>query len=645
MQLASLFADHMVFQRNQSAPVWGWATAGESVMVEFAGQRKTAQSGPDGKWLVRLDPMAASATGREMIVSGDGRRVVVGDVLVGDVFLCSGQSNMAWVVRDCFDAADEQARANLPLIRQFFVPTLVGPCPPRDIAGIWSVCSPATVGAFTAVGYFFARDVFARAGVPIAILNSSWGGTCVEPWTSRSALMADPGCRAMLEQYDRRFAAQDTPEAARRRAEYLADPDGWVRNHVSADPGNEGFARGWAGANFDDSSWPTMQLPGSWQSRGVAGSGVLWFRHTVDLPADWAGRAATLGIGAADKHDETYVNGQRVGRTGWETANPWALSREYPVPAGLLRAGPNVIASRVYSYRNAGGLTGPATQMCLKGPGRSVALVGDWRYQIEHRLAAPQDAEAPLLPNSDSPAALYEQMIQPVAPFALCGFLWYQGESNAGDAVAYRTRFPLLIRDWRRTWGGDWPFMFVQLANYGADGGTNWPMLRDAQRMALAEPKTGMAVAIDCGDPVDIHPRNKQEVGRRLALAAEALVYGRGDATSGPLFESMRVDGRRVRVRFSHVGDGLRAACRFDPDGRAKAKPEANETVSGFELAGADGAFHPAVGRIEGPADVVVASEAVAAPVAVRYAWKCAPICNLYGGQWLAASPFRTDGC
>jgi sialate O-acetylesterase len=412
-----------------------------------------------------------------------------------------------------------------------------------------------------------------------------------------------------------------------------------------------------------------MDLPATWQQRGVPGNGVVWFRRTVDAPAGWAGRDAVLRLGAADKHDVTYVNGEQVGATGWETDTPWCVSRVYRVPGRLIRPGRNVVSSRVYSFRNAGGLVGPSDDMRLDladGPaGGAISLAGAWRYAIEHDFGVIRATDQPeLMPDQNSPYALFDSMIAPLAPYALRGFLWYQGESNAAEADLYRTRFPLLIRDWRRAWGqAQLPFLFVQLANYvsvpAADGSSNWARLRHAQALALREPATGMAVAIDIGDPQDIHPRNKQEVGRRLELAAEAVAYGRPVVASGPVYQSTKIAAGAAgaaHVRFTHVGSGLVARTLFSPTGLPLAaldnpagqgagrggQPGQAEKVLGFAIAGEDRRFVPADARIEGDT-VIVSSSQVPRPAAVRYGWADAPVCNLYNGDLLPACPFRTD--
>ncbi|MDD4888604.1 MAG: sialate O-acetylesterase [Phycisphaerae bacterium] len=645
MKLASIFSDHVVLQRNAPVPVWGWGDPGEKVTVEFAGQRKAAVADKTGRWTAALDAMPAASKPATMVaLSSTGQRVTIADVVVGDVYISSGQSNMHWVLRDAADAATEIAEANWPMIRQFDMPRVVAPVPPRDVKAAWSACSPQTAATFTAVGYFFAREIHRREGVAVGLLNNGWGGTRVEPWISRASLLTDPLCRAEVEAADRQKAAMSTEEMQRLREELEADPQDWLKRHSCPDPGNKGVTLGWATPTFNDSAWPTMQLPSGWKPR-VPNNGVVWFRRTIDVPADRARGEITVRLGAIDKHDTTYLNGKQIGGLGWETVNAWCAARVYRVPAGVVRPGANTLAVRAYSYRNQGGLTGPADEMRLETPGGAIPLTGAWRYQVEHDFGSITDASLPrALPDADTPHALFDSMVGPLVPFAVRGAVWYQGESNASAPDLYRTRFPMLIRDWRAAFGEQLAFLFVQLANYRSSQGEEsycWPRLREAQAMTLREPRTAMAVTVDIGDPIDIHPRNKQEVGRRLALGAEAVVYGRRVVASGPTFESLTVTGREARVRFTNTAGGLKSARLFGVAGLPLEMPQDNVPVTGFEVAGADRVFHPAAARIDGDT-VVVASDAVATPAAVRYAWSDTPACTLYNGELLPAAPFRS---
>jgi sialate O-acetylesterase len=492
----------------------------------------------------------------------------------------------------------------------------------------WQVASPDTVGGFSAVAHFFARRLHEVLGVPVGVLNTSWGGTIVETWTSREGLIQNPDTRAWTERYEATCQAVNDDAA-----EPVPPPPA-----LPADPGNSGEAQGWAKPDLADNGWPQIELPRTWQAAGHRYSGIFWFRRAVDVPAAWAGRDLLLQIGAVDKQDITYWNGERVGATGtgFEQQH-WNCPREYRVPGRLVRPGRNVIAVRAYSFVFDGGMIGPANRMLVvpaEGAGTPVKLSGAWRYAEERNfglVTPPVQAMGPGNPNS--PYMLYDNMIAPLVPYALRGAIWYQGESNADAYATYRGMMTSLIRDWRHAWGqGDFPFLVVQLANYMQPGEyqdrSAWARLRDAQFETLSEPGTGLAVAIDIGEAIDIHPKNKRDVGERLAQWALTTTYGVPGVASGPLYDGMTIERDRIRLRFRHVGGGLVAA---------------GGPLATFAIAGQNRLFSPAKAVIEG-ATVVVSHPDVPEPVAVRYAWADNPEgCNLRNREGLPASPFRTD--
>ena len=514
--LAGIFGDGMVLQRGMKVPVWGWADKGAKVTVTFAGQSKTAAADRAGKWMVTLDPLTASAKGRTLTVQsflkkGPGAKIkitpatpvtvtvgklAVTDVLVGDVWLCSGQSNMAMTVSRSANAEAEVAAAKYPAIRHFRVgANASGGTVQADCKGKWEVCSPATAGRFTAAGFFFARHLHKALDVPIGLVNSSWGGTCIETWTSIEALRA-------------------------------------------TGPGQ-------------------------------------------DMIAGFKATAGKYNAAAAKKR---YA----------------AAEAKYAAALAKYKAA-----------RKAGTAKG-------RPPRRPRPSVGPDK-------------------NPNGPAALYNGMIAPLVPLAVRGALWYQGERNTRtNAYGYRQLLPSMIRDWRSRWGTaagadkayDFPFFFVQLPNFAGRGGDEWPVIRESFLRSLAVPKTGMAVTIDVGDLKDIHPKNKQAVGKRLALSALAVAYGRDVAYSGPVYTSMRIEGGSIRLSFSHVLGGLVA--------RGGGK------LTGFTLAGADRKFVPAAAAIDGKT-VLVRAAGVGKPAAVRYAWANNPTCNLTNTVDLPAGPFRTD--
>ena len=468
----------------------------------------------------------------------------------------------------------------------------------------------------------------------MGLIHTSWGGTPAEAWTSNEALSTSPNLKPILDRYQ--DGVKELPERQKAFQTRLAD---WIKKNLYEDSGNKGESLGFADPQTNTSDWKTISLPQFFETAGLKMDGAVWVRKEVEVPQAWIGKPLELSLAAIDDYDTTYFNGTKVGGIGSETPNSYTVQRRYEVPAALVKAGRNVIAVRVFDSAGEGGFG--AGSMSLKPIGSgddSRPLAGVWSYKIELELS-PKDPdwgsrpEAPGPTNQNSPSVLYNAMIAPLTPLTIRGAIWYQGESNAGRAYQYRTLFPLMIRNWRSVWGeGDFPFYFVQLANWqpikDQPGESDWAELREAQTLTLREPQTGMAVIIDIGDTKDIHPRNKLDVGHRLALWALANTYGEKLEYSGPLFDKFSVEGDRIRVKFKHATSGLKTA----DDGAPK----------GFAVAGEDHKFVWAEARIEGN-EVVVWSKDVAKPVAVRYAWADNPVCNLYNKSGLPASPFRSD--
>ena len=631
MRLSKVFSDNMVLQRDVPVPVWGWAKAGEAVTIELAGHTAQTQAGADGRWMVSLPAM--NAGGPHTLVARGAKTVTAENVLVGEVWICSGQSNMEWVLELARDAKAETAAADFPAIRMFTIPRKFSRGSVEDIEGAWKVCTPGDAASFSAVAYFFGRELHRRLGVPVGLINSSWGGTVAQTWVSRECLTAEPELGVYIEELKRTL---DLPEDAAEKAYQKARQDFLTK--LPLDAGNRGFVEGWAGLDFDDAKWKNMELPQYWQSAGHRTNGVFWFRLAVEIPAAWAGHDLQLNLGAVDKSDDTYFNGQRVGGMTWaENEDSWKTMREYVVPAKWVRPGCNVIAVRVLSNYTGGGIVGPGPAMLLRPqnlPGaKPIALTGAWRFQIEQDFGPVATPVQPAPPKGQNvPTMLFNNMLAPLIPYALRGAIWYQGESNADDAARYYTLFPALIRDWRRLWKlGDFHFFFVQLANYNRqnsarDSDSRWAEVREAQAAARALPNTGMAVAIDIGEPNDIHPRNKQDVGLRLALNALALTYGQKVEHCGPRFRAMKKEQGALRLEFDHaVGLTTRDA-----------------TLPGFVVAGEDRIFHAATAHMKGTS-IVVSSPQVPSPVAARYGWADCPTCTLCNAAGLPAEPFRTD--
>lgn len=629
--LHPLFTDHMVLQRGVRFPVWGWAAPGSRVTVEFRGKQDSAVADASGKWTARLGPFDAG--GPFTLTVRGAQEVTLTDVLVGDVWLASGQSNMEMGVTQVNNPEDEVAHADYPQMRLFQVPKFAATAPRATVNARWLVCTPKNIveggwGGFSAVAYFFGRRLHKELNVPVGLIHTSWGGTAAEGWISAEMLSTLPEFAPAVKDLQRTWDESKMPPENFDSA--LAE--WWAKN----DPGSAAKPM-WSDVSFDASAWKTMRLPQYFEDAGLPGyDGVVWFRRTFELPAGWAGKDLTLGLGPIDDVDTTFVNGVAVGGL-----SQWDVPRTYRVSARLLKPGTNTIAVRVLDGGVGGGIYGKPELMKIEpadGGATPVSLAGDWRYKASVALAEIK-TQPPRSGGNDFsvPEIRYNGMIAPLLPFAVKGAIWYQGETNVGRAPQYERVMATLIRDWRERFtsgGGDFPFLIVQLASFlerrDAPADSEWARLREAQLHVSQDVKhSGLAVAIDIGDAKDIHPKNKQDVGTRLALAALANVYGRKLEYSGPTFKSMKADGERLRLSFEHAEGGL-----VTRDGGR---------LTGFAVAGKDGRFQWADATIEGDT-VIVSSPEVKRPVAVRYGWADNPDCNLYNRAGLPASPFRTDG-
>ncbi|WP_207423583.1 sialate O-acetylesterase [Desertivirga brevis] len=623
VRLPKLFGDGMVLQRNQNIPVWGWADKGEKVTVTFRGQSKTVKADNSGKWKVELSPEAAGGPFK-LHVKGKNA-ISLNDVLVGEVWLCSGQSNMEWSVRGSKDAEKEIREGKYPLIRHFKVPNTTAKDPQNDIrGGSWVAASPNTVGDFTAVGYFFARELYKELQVPIGLINSSWGGTDIETWISRSALQNSDIFKAMMRTMP---ASADLEYVIKERKNQLNKR---IVELQGSFPKDSAAAAIFRLADFDDSKWPKVKVPGFWEQSVENLDGIAWLRTSFNIKPENAGKPAELHLAMIDDSDETYVNGTKVG----SVKNGYNTNRVYNVPAGVLKAGKNVISVRVEDTGGGGGIYGSANDVKIQMDNETIPLEGQWKFQLESLLSV-ANSNSMSDPNS-FPTLLYNGMIHPLIPYAIKGALWYQGENNAGRAVQYRDAFPLMINDWRSKWNqGNFPFYFVQLSSWIASSGdsnhgSSWAELREAQTQTLKLPNTGMAVTIDIGETNDIHPKNKQDVGKRLAAVALNQSYKKGGTFKGPAFEKLEISGNKAVLNFTETGSGLMAKDKYG-------------YLRGFEIAGADQKFYYAKGYVEGN-KVILSSDQVSAPVAVRYAWADdAGDANLFNKEGFPAVPFRTD--
>ena len=608
-----LFTDHAVLQRGISLPVWGTASPGGTLEVTLSGNTQATKADSSGNWKVEFPEMEAGGP-YELRIEGGDTSIVLQDILIGDVWLASGQSNMEWPLSAQVDNFEQEiAEADYPEIRLFSVKRNTSYEPLQDLEeGSWQPTTPETIGSFSAVAYFFGREIQQEIGVPIGLIKSAWGGTPAEAWASEAALMDMQEFEEELQQIEQQLQTDpsQTDVALRNvRDSLLMEAAKQLENDAMPE--------------LNTSGWSDMEIPTNWESVGLTGfDGIVWFQKQVDIPEASAGKGLTLHLGQIDDADITWFNGQKIGQT-----NTSSNYRAYEVPAAAVQAGTNTITIRVQDNGGDGGLRGPAEEMYLEQEGEKmdIDLTGNWQYEASEEL--PEVDRFPV-----EPAILYNAMINPLIPYKIRGVIWYQGESNASRAEQYRTLFPLMIEDWRDQWGeGAFPFLFVQLANFitGPPGNAYWAELREAQTMALDLDNTGMAVTIDIGDSLDIHPRNKQDVGKRLALAALKVAYGQDNAWSGPLYESMRTQGDSVIVTFKEVDKGLMVV--------------GNEELSGFTIAGEDQQFYPATARIISENEVSVKSRQVESPVSVRYGWTNNPKTNLYNEAFLPASPFRTD--
>jgi sialate O-acetylesterase len=616
VSLPRIFSDHMVLQRNKPIHIWGWAAAGETVKVSLGHANKSIKANKQGKWEVFLPQMPA---GGPHTLSVTGRNTIqLKDILIGEVWICSGQSNMEWPLSSSANAEQEIRQANYPMIRHFKVPRTTALQPQHDVqSGQWEVCRPETAPQFTAVGYFFAREIYKELNVPIGLINTSWGGSMIETWISHPTFFSHSEFAGLKSRMP--GSMDSLLQLQRLSLETL------VRNGQGSLP-SPADERNFMLTEAEDASWKTMKLPSAWENAGLPElDGEVWFRYAFEFPATASGSQAVISLGPIDDADSTFLNGQLIGVT-----NAYNTPRLYKIPDGLLKPGRNVIAVKVTDHGGGGGMYGQPSQMKLQAQDVTISLAGNWKYRISR-----YQSNIMIGPNQ-YPTLLYNGMVHPLVGYAVAGFLWYQGETNAGRSAQYKTTFPLMINDWRKQWKEELPFYFVQLANFNAangsnsTGGSGWAELREAQTATLDVPKTGMAVTIDIGNSKDIHPTNKQDVGKRLALSALAKTYGKDIVYSGPALHFMEIKDHRAILSFAFAEGGFLVKNKYG-------------YINGFEIAGADQKFYYARAIAEGD-KIIVSSDSVPKPVAVRYAWADDPNdVNLYNKAGLPALPFRTD--
>jgi len=622
--LARIFSDHAVLQRDQPLTVWGTAPAGREVAVTLGGRTVSGSADAQGKWRIALPPQPAGGP-YTLKVTADGHSVSRSDILIGDVFLCSGQSNMEFAVRNSTNAIGATWSARNDRLRYLNVEKNSAATPQDELKGnvAWTPLTAESVGDASAVCYYMARSLQARYQIPVGFIHASWGGTAIQSWIGGESL-------ATLNDYRDGVAAvaqYGADQAAGMRAEEARNNAWWDAHDAAA-----AAQRGWNAPDFNDAAWPTVTPSGSWKDSGLAGfkdfDGVAWYRTTVTLTAEQAAKANQLNLGPIDTYDSTWVNGVRVGGS----STPW-IWREYPVPSGVFKPGRNVIALRVLSGGQGGGLSGqPAGRVIRLADGQTIALPAAWKVQRGSVLKGVSVPPAPWdVPTSLS--TLYNGMIAPLLGYKFKLAAWYQGEANAGAAQEYRTLLPLLMRDWRQRFGQpELPFMVAQLTSFGSPaskpGKSDWAELRVAQAAAVAgDAHAGLAVTLDVGDRFDIHPTQKTLVGERLARAARAVAYGEQIAPGSPYAVSAQRSGKDIVIAFRDTGAGLTTY--------------SSDRAIGFEVC-AGTACRYAEARAEG-ATVRLPGAATAEVTRVRYAWADAPFVNLFGGDDLPAAPFELD--
>ncbi len=620
VRLPRLISDGMILQRDMKLKIWGWSAAKEKVNVKFNGKNYKTRANANGEWAVFIPPIKSGGPYSMTITASN--TITIKNVLFGDVWFCSGQSNMVHQM-NIHDVtyAREIETANYPEIRQFLVPVANNLEGPREdlTAGSWKSAIGDDVRPFSAVAFFFARKLYEKYRIPIGLINASVGGTPIESWTSEDGLKEFPMIQStILKNKDTSYVND-----LNRRAAGSFVPRPMLDMGLAQSPK-------WFDADYVPSSggWRPINIPGYWEDQGVKDlNGVVWYRREVELPVSMAGKSAKVWLGRIVDADVLYINGKQVGNTTYMYPQ-----RRYAVPAGLLKAGKNIFVVRVTNNFGKGGFV-PDKPYCIFAGNDTVDLKGTWQYKVGEVFYPQPGAGIAGINGQNQPTALFNAMVAPITDYTIKGILWYQGESNTGRAEEYASLQPALIADWRNKWKQPGlPFLYVQLPgfmeyNYRPSE-SQWATLRESQLKSLSVPNTAMAVAIDLGEWNDIHPDNKKDVGERLAIAAQKLVYGETIIHSGPIYRSSVIEGNKIILTFDHVGSGL-----ITNDG---------EELGEFSIAGADKKFVWAQARIEGD-KIIVWSNAILSPKYVRYAWADNPVNpSLYNKEGLPASPFRT---
>jgi sialate O-acetylesterase len=612
--VSTIFGDNMVLQRGKKNIIWGWSEPGDKIRVKIAGKTASGAAGPDRRWQVKIQPPAAG--GPYTIKISGHQTAELHNVLVGDVWLCGGQSNMGVPLRFAQNGEEEVKAANYPEIRFFSVAPHSTYHHTDFVVGSWKVVSPETADHVSAVAFYFARKVQQEIHVPIGLVVDALGGTPAEAWTSAAALRPLKDFDVPLAELEK-LAAMGAPEYGN----YVMH---WYDQYDAGIKGN------WAAPDVDDSTWKSVDIPGGFSELGVPDTpAVAWFRKEIVVPDPLPPGHASLFLGSIERMDTAYINGTQVGASAW-VENP----RVYFVPDGVLKPGKNVVTIRVLKTKLQGGFLGKPDELRLElGDKTSIPLAGKWKGQLSVDARPPHPLPIGYENWPVMPSVLYEGMLAPIAPFSITGALWYQGEQNSERGFKYRRILPAMIADWRELFGqGDFPFYIVSLPTFRQRSATpiddTWAETRESQAFATATVRNScLAVTIDTGDPDNLHPKDKQPVGERLALCALAKHYGKKVAYSGPTLASVERLPGSIRLHFAHTDGGLVVK---------------GAKLEEFAIAGEDRKWYWAEARIEGDT-VVVSSPSVPNPKEVRYAWQSNPAATLFNGAGLPAGPFRTD--
>jgi sialate O-acetylesterase len=618
VKLPRLVRDSMILQRDANVKIWGWASNGEKIIVHFNNQIYKTKTSKDGRWSILLSPMKVGGP-YSMVISGRNK-ILLREILIGDVWMCSGQSNMVHQMElHNIRYSAEIANANYLEIRHFFIPTMTDLQNKRDnfSTGYWKSANPENVRQFSAIAYFFAKKIYEKYHIPIGLINASVGGSPIEAWTSEEGLKDFSSVMNIIQKN------KDTAIVNNAFRNGVANNSG---RSLQKDEGMIGLKK-WYDVSYIPKGWQNINIPGYWEDQGIKDlNGVVWYRKVIEVPSSMTGLNAKVFLGRIVDADALYINGILVGNTTYQYPQ-----RRYQVPAGLLKSGKNIFVIRVTNTAGKGGFV-PNKPYCLFTGKDTLDLKGEWQYKVGEVYIPRSGFSGGGMSAQSQPAALYNAMVSPIINYAIKGFLWYQGESNAGKAEEYSKLQPALIADWRDKWNlGNLPFLFVQLPNYMdanyLPSESQWAELRESQLKSLSISNTAMVVAIDLGEWNDIHPDNKKDVGERLALAAEKLSYGNNNEYAGPIYESSKMADNKITISFKHVGSGLTTN-----DG---------EGLSEFAIAGANKKFVWAKAIIVGD-KIVVWNDDIPNPVYVRYAWADNPVHpNFYNKDGLPASPFR----